>query len=64
MAGVFEGLSVLDLSWGTAGPMTTMFLVDNDKSEIFKLDILLQQPVGANNDIDDALGGHGADDDA
>jgi crotonobetainyl-CoA:carnitine CoA-transferase CaiB-like acyl-CoA transferase len=29
MAGVFEGLDVLDLSWGTAGPMTTMFLVDN-----------------------------------
>lgn len=29
MAGVFEGLRVLDLSWGTAGPMTTMFLVDN-----------------------------------
>ena len=29
MAGVFEGLNVLDLSWGTAGPMTTMFLVDN-----------------------------------
>jgi crotonobetainyl-CoA:carnitine CoA-transferase CaiB-like acyl-CoA transferase len=29
MAGVFDGLSVLDLSWGTAGPMTTMFLVDN-----------------------------------
>ena len=29
MAGVFEGLRVLDLSWGTAGPMTTMLLVDN-----------------------------------
>jgi crotonobetainyl-CoA:carnitine CoA-transferase CaiB-like acyl-CoA transferase len=29
MAGVFEGLRVLDLSWGIAGPMTTMFLVDN-----------------------------------
>src|SRR3984885_15183778 len=29
MAGGFEGLSVLDLSWGTAGPMTTMFLIDN-----------------------------------
>jgi crotonobetainyl-CoA:carnitine CoA-transferase CaiB-like acyl-CoA transferase len=29
MAGVFDGLRVLDLSWGTAGPMTTMFLVDN-----------------------------------
>ena len=29
MAGVFEGLRVLDLSWGTAGPMTTMLLADN-----------------------------------
>jgi crotonobetainyl-CoA:carnitine CoA-transferase CaiB-like acyl-CoA transferase len=29
VAGVFEGIRVLDLSWGTAGPMTTMFLADN-----------------------------------
>jgi crotonobetainyl-CoA:carnitine CoA-transferase CaiB-like acyl-CoA transferase len=29
MAGAFEGLKVLDLSWGSAGPMTTMFLADN-----------------------------------
>src|SRR2546430_10740775 len=29
VAGVFEGLGVLDLSWGTAGPMTTMLLADN-----------------------------------
>ena len=29
MAGAFDGLTVLDLSWGIAGPMTTMFLVDN-----------------------------------
>jgi crotonobetainyl-CoA:carnitine CoA-transferase CaiB-like acyl-CoA transferase len=29
MAGVFDGLRVLDLSWGIAGPMTTMLLVDN-----------------------------------
>ncbi len=29
MAGVFDGLQVLDLSWGIAGPMTTMMLVDN-----------------------------------
>ncbi|MCU1396877.1 MAG: L-carnitine dehydratase/bile acid-inducible protein [Ilumatobacteraceae bacterium] len=29
MAGVYEGLQVLDLSWGTAGPMTTMLLADN-----------------------------------
>ena len=29
MAGAFEDLRVLDLSWGIAGPMTTMFLADN-----------------------------------
>ncbi len=29
MAGAFEELRVLDLSWGIAGPMTTMFLADN-----------------------------------
>ena len=29
MAGAFEQLRVLDLSWGMAGPMTTMFLADN-----------------------------------
>jgi crotonobetainyl-CoA:carnitine CoA-transferase CaiB-like acyl-CoA transferase len=29
MPGVFDGLRVLDLSWGIAGPMTTMLLVDN-----------------------------------
>ncbi|HMG39986.1 MAG TPA: CoA transferase [Acidimicrobiales bacterium] len=29
MTGVFDGLRVLDLSWGTAGPMTTMLLADN-----------------------------------
>ena len=29
MAGAFEGLRVLDLSWGMAGPMTTMLLADN-----------------------------------
>ena len=29
MAGAFGGLRVLDLSWGMAGPMTTMFLADN-----------------------------------
>jgi crotonobetainyl-CoA:carnitine CoA-transferase CaiB-like acyl-CoA transferase len=29
MAGAFERLRVLDLSWGVAGPMTTMFLADN-----------------------------------
>ncbi len=29
MAGVFADLRVLDLSWGIAGPMTTMFMADN-----------------------------------
>ena len=29
MTGVFDGLLVLDLSWGSAGPMTTMLLADN-----------------------------------
>src|SRR4051812_3776156 len=29
MSGALEGLQVLDLSWGTAGPMTTMFLADH-----------------------------------
>jgi crotonobetainyl-CoA:carnitine CoA-transferase CaiB-like acyl-CoA transferase len=29
MPRVFEGVRVLDLSWGTAGPMTTMLLADN-----------------------------------
>lgn len=29
MSGVFEGLKVLDLSWGIAGPMATMLLADH-----------------------------------
>jgi len=29
MAGVLDGVSVLDLSWGIAGPMTTMLLADH-----------------------------------
>jgi crotonobetainyl-CoA:carnitine CoA-transferase CaiB-like acyl-CoA transferase len=29
VTGVFDQLRVLDLSWGTAGPMTTMLLADN-----------------------------------
>ena len=28
MAGVLEGVRVLDLSWGVAGPMTAMLLGD------------------------------------
>jgi crotonobetainyl-CoA:carnitine CoA-transferase CaiB-like acyl-CoA transferase len=29
MSGVFDGLKVLDLSWGTAGPIATMLLADH-----------------------------------
>ena len=29
MSGVLEGLKVLDLSWGVAGPMTGMLLGDH-----------------------------------
>ena len=29
MAGVYDGLRVLDCSWGMAGPMVSMLLVDN-----------------------------------
>src|SRR4030088_2272657 len=29
MAGVWEGVEVLDLSWGIAGPITSMLLADN-----------------------------------
>ena len=29
MAGVLDGLKVLDLSWGIAGPMTGMLLADH-----------------------------------
>ena len=29
MAGVLEGLKVLDLTWGTSGPMATMLMSDH-----------------------------------
>ena len=37
MAGAFRGLRVLDLSWGIAGPMTTMFLADNG-AEVIRIE--------------------------
>jgi crotonobetainyl-CoA:carnitine CoA-transferase CaiB-like acyl-CoA transferase len=37
MAGAFQDLRVLDLSWGIAGPMTTMFLVDNG-AEVIRIE--------------------------
>ncbi|MFZ0666323.1 MAG: CoA transferase [Acidimicrobiales bacterium] len=43
MAGVFQGLRVLDLTWGTAGPMTTMFLVDNG-AEVIRIEPLHGDP--------------------
>ena len=29
MSGVLDGVAVLDLSWGIAGPMTAMLLADH-----------------------------------
>ena len=29
MAGILDGLRVIDLSWGTAGPITAMILADH-----------------------------------
>ncbi|SER17291.1 Crotonobetainyl-CoA:carnitine CoA-transferase CaiB [Solimonas aquatica] len=37
MAGVYEKLKVLDLSWGIAGPMTAMLLADNG-AEVTKIE--------------------------
>ena len=37
MAGAFRDLRVLDLSWGIAGPMTTMFLADNG-AEVIRIE--------------------------
>ena len=34
-----------------------MLFVDNHQAEIFKLDILLEQPVGSNQNVDAAPGG-------
>ena len=37
MTGAFRGLRVLDLSWGIAGPMTTMFLADQG-AEVIRIE--------------------------
>ena len=43
MAGAFEHLRVLDLSWGMAGPMTTMFLADNG-ADVVRIESPLGDP--------------------
>ena len=43
MAGAFQGLRVLDLSRGIAGPMTTMFLADNG-AEVIRIEPPLGDP--------------------
>lgn len=43
MVGAFEHLRVLDLSWGMAGPMTTMFLADNG-ADVVRIESPLGDP--------------------
>ena len=43
MAGAFDHLRVLDLSWGMAGPMATMFLVDNG-ADVIRIEPPLGDP--------------------
>jgi crotonobetainyl-CoA:carnitine CoA-transferase CaiB-like acyl-CoA transferase len=43
MAGAFAQLRVLDLSWGMAGPMTTMFLADNG-ADVIRIEPPLGDP--------------------
>jgi crotonobetainyl-CoA:carnitine CoA-transferase CaiB-like acyl-CoA transferase len=46
MAGVFEDLRVLDVSWGSAGPMTTMLLADNG-AQVTRIEPLGGDPFGS-----------------
>src|SRR5437016_1639047 len=46
MSGVFEGLQVVDLSWGIAGPMTSMLLADNG-AQVTRLELEGSDPFRA-----------------